>query len=37
MALPSPIGMENVGHALIVGDPEGFNSLLENFVVRLGH
>jgi microsomal epoxide hydrolase len=29
--------MENVGHALIVDDPEGFNSLLENFVSVLGH
>ncbi len=29
--------MENVGHALIVDDPERFNSLLENFISSLGH
>lgn len=29
--------MENVGHALIVDDPERFNSLLENFVRGLAH
>jgi hypothetical protein len=27
--------MENVGHALIVDDPERFNSLLKNFVSGL--
>ena len=29
--------MENVGHALIVDDPERFNSLLESFVRGLAH
>ncbi len=29
--------MENVGHALIVDDPERFNSLFENFLSSLGH
>ena len=29
--------MENAGHALIVDEPERFNSLLENFISGLGH
>jgi pimeloyl-ACP methyl ester carboxylesterase len=29
--------MENVGHALIVDDPDRFNSLLENFIGSLAH